>query len=81
MAVLGAMFIENDAVPKAMEILDEDSFYVTAHQKIYKAIQKLFDNHQPVDVITMADILQKLGELEAVGGNYYLIQFDCNCCS
>ena len=60
MAVLGAMFIESDAVGKAIEILDENCFYRTAHQKIFKAAVKLYDNRQPVDMITMADILQKL---------------------
>ena len=74
MAVLGAMFIETEAVAKAMELLDESCFYRTSHQKIFKAAIKLYDNRQPVDVITMADMLQKLKELEAIGGNYYLIQ-------
>jgi len=74
MAVLGAMFIEDEAVGKVIEILDESCFYRTAHQKLFKAAMKLYDNRQPVDVITMADILQKQGELENIGGNYYLSQ-------
>ncbi len=74
MAVLGAVFIEGDAISRAMEILDETCFYRTAHQRIFRAAAKLFDNRQPVDVITMADILQKSGELESVGGNLYLIE-------
>ncbi len=74
MAVLGAMFIENEAVGKAVEILDESAFYRTAHQKIFKAAYNLYEERQPVDVITLADKLQKSGDLEAVGGNYYLIQ-------
>jgi len=74
MAVLGAMFLENEAVAKAIEILDESCFYRTAHQNIFKSAVKLFDSRQPVDVITMGDSLQKAGELETVGGNYYLAQ-------
>ena len=74
MAVLGAMFIESEAVIKAMEFLDDSCFYRSSHQKIFRAALKLFDNRQPVDVITMADMLQKSDELEAVGGNYYLVQ-------
>ena len=63
MAVLGAMFLESEAVPKAMELLDENSFYHTAHQKIFRAALKLYDERQPIDAITMADKLKKLKEL------------------
>jgi len=74
MAVLGAMFLESEAVGKAVEILDESSFYKTAHQKIFKTAVELYDHQEPIDVITMADALKKKGQLEEVGGNYYLIQ-------
>jgi len=74
MAVLGSMFLELDAVGKAIEILDENCFYKTAHQTIYSAAVELYDSREPIDVITMADILKKKKKLEAVGGNYYLIQ-------
>ncbi len=74
MAVLGSMFLELDAVGKAIEILDETCFYKTAHKMIYAAAVELYDNREPIDVIIMADILKKKKKLEAVGGNYYLIQ-------
>ncbi|MDZ7377171.1 MAG: replicative DNA helicase, partial [candidate division KSB1 bacterium] len=74
MAVLGAMFLERDAVGKAIEILDESCFYKTAHQKLFKTAVELYDHQEPIDVITMADALKKKGILEEVGGNYYLIQ-------
>ncbi|MDZ7319013.1 MAG: replicative DNA helicase [candidate division KSB1 bacterium] len=74
MAVLGAMFLESDAVGKALELLDENCFYKTAHQKIFKAAVELYDHQEPIDVITLADHLKKKGQLEEVGGNYYLIQ-------
>ncbi|MFZ5518291.1 MAG: replicative DNA helicase [Candidatus Zhuqueibacterota bacterium] len=74
MAVLGAMFIEAEAVGKAVEILDESSFYKTAHQKIFRAAVELYDRQEPIDVITIASALSKKGHLESVGGNYYLIQ-------
>ena len=74
MAVLGSMFLELDAVGKAIEILDENCFYKTAHKMIYAAAVELYDNREPIDVITMADMLKKKKKLEAVGGNYYLIQ-------
>ena len=74
MAVLGSMFLDLDAVGKAIEILDENCFYKTAHKEIFLAAVELYDQREPIDVITMADILNKKKKLEAVGGNYYLIQ-------
>ena len=74
MAVLGAMFLDLEAVGKTIEIIDENCFYKTAHKLIYGACVELYENREPIDVITMADMLKKKGHLEAVGGNYYLIQ-------
>ena len=74
MAVLGAMLLDPEAIAKATELLDESCFYRTAHKKIFKVASNLYDNRQPVDIITMADALNKIGELEKVGGNYFLAQ-------
>ncbi|HDP98561.1 MAG TPA: replicative DNA helicase [bacterium] len=75
MAVLGSMFLDLEAVGKVIGILkDESCFYKTAHQMIYAAAIELYDRREPIDVITLADMLKKKGQLEAVGGNYYLVQ-------
>jgi replicative DNA helicase len=74
MAVLGAMLIEREAVSKAFELLDETSFYKTDHQRIFQAMQRLFERSEPIDTLTLSAELQKAGELEAVGGAYYLTE-------
>ncbi|MDZ7261860.1 MAG: replicative DNA helicase [candidate division KSB1 bacterium] len=74
MAVLGAILIENEALSKVIEILDESCFYKTAHTKIYQAALKLYERNEPVDVVTLSAELQSRGELEAIGGSYYLTQ-------
>ena len=71
-AVLGAMLIEKEAVPKALEVLDLDSFYRDAHAKIFQAMASLFDKSEPIDVTTVSEELRRRGHLEAVGGAYYL---------
>jgi replicative DNA helicase len=48
-AVLGAMLIEREAVPKSIEVLEEDYFYRDAHRKIFSAIVALFDRSEPAD--------------------------------
>ncbi len=71
-AVLGAMMLEKDAVSLIIDILKPESFYVQAHQHIFKAINNLFNHTQPVDILTVTEELRKMGELENVGGAFYV---------
>ena len=73
-AVLGAMLLDKEAIGKAVEIIDRDSFYRDDHQKIFSAIVDLYDKNQPVDIITVSDELAKRKELEGVGGRVYLLE-------
>lgn len=74
MAVLGAMLLEKDAIAKALAVLDDSAFYKPAHQSIFKAMIALFERSEPVDLITLIDELRRRGELEKVGGEYYLTE-------
>ncbi len=71
-AVLGAMLLEKEAVNSVIDILQPGSFYKDAHQKIFAAIQKLFSESQPIDILTVTNQLKDEGELDMVGGAYYI---------
>ena len=73
-SVLGAMLIEREAIPKAIEILSEEAFYTAKHQKVYGAVLSLFERGNPVDLITLTEELKRRGEIDAVGGAYYLTE-------
>ncbi len=73
-AVLGAIMLDKDALPVIIDILQSASFYSEAHKMIYKAMLKLFEKTQPVDLLTVTEELKKSGELEAIGGPYYLVE-------
>ena len=73
-AVLGALMLEKDALTEVIDILQPGSFYKDAHNRIYASIQRLFHRSEPVDLLTVKNDLQKEGELEMVGGAYYLTQ-------
>ncbi len=73
-AVLGAMMLEQNALTNVVDILKPEVFYKEAHQKIFKAIHQLFSDSEPVDILTVTQKLQKSGELESVGGAYYISQ-------
>lgn len=71
-AVLGAILLEQEALPKSLEILSESSFYDGRHRKIFGAFSELFQRGVPVDLITLTDELRRRKELEKVGGANYL---------
>ena len=73
-AVLGALMLEKDAYSIVSEILKPESFYEKAHEKIYAAIVDLAISQRPVDMLTVTEQLKKRGELEEVGGPFYISQ-------
>lgn len=73
-SVLGAILLDNAAMPKAMELLVEEDFYRTAHKRIYQAMLELSDTGEVIDHITLTERIKARGELEAVGGAAYLAE-------
>src|SRR5262245_17238302 len=69
-SVLGAILIENEAINRAVEIVKPDDFYRPSHQKIFRAMIKLTDRREPIDLITLAECLKR--DLEEIGGCAYL---------
>ncbi|HUX93540.1 MAG TPA: replicative DNA helicase, partial [Ignavibacteriaceae bacterium] len=77
-AVLGAMMIEKDAVPKAIELLTPESFYLKEHRLIFEAMLALFDAGEPIDTVTLYEELKKREQTNAVGGAVYLSKLSQN---
>jgi replicative DNA helicase len=73
-AVLGALMLEKNALTSVIDILPPDCFYKDAHRIIYGAIRRLFEKSQPIDLLTVTAELRQSGELETIGGPYYLTQ-------
>src|SRR5210317_1898967 len=71
--VLGAMMIDKKGVDEVIDILTPEAFYKEAHQHIFEAIFHLFENSEPVDLLTVSTQLKKNGKLELIGGDFYLI--------
>lgn len=73
-AVLGALMLEKDALSSVIDILKPDVFYKDNHQKIFQAIRLLFEKTSPVDILTVTAQLRSQGELEMIGGAYYITE-------
>lgn len=72
-AVLGAILIDKDGLPAVIEILKKESFYKDAHQEIYGVMLSLFEKQQPIDILTVHEVLKKEGKLDMIGGVNYLM--------
>lgn len=77
-SVLGAILLDANALPKAMEILNEEHFYQPAHQKIYRAVLSLFNQNVTSDLVTVTDWLKQNKMLDDVGGPEYLSNIVAN---
>ena len=71
-AVLGAMMLEQRAIVRAVEILDESCFYHAPHSRIFAAMIELFERGTAVDQLTLTEELKRRGQLDDVGGVVYL---------
>jgi replicative DNA helicase len=71
-AVLGGMLIEGEAVTRAVEHLNESMFYREANRRLYRAMVRLYERGDVIDVITVSEELKKTGEMESSGGFDYL---------
>jgi replicative DNA helicase len=74
LVVLGALMIDKKGVDEVIDILAPEVFYKEQHQYIFEAIRILFEEGQPVDLLTVSEQLKKMAKLDAAGGDYYLIQ-------
>ncbi len=73
-AVLGALMLEQEPLNTVIDVLKPEMFYKEAHQEIYRAIHNLFNKSEPVDILTVTNELKLNGNLELVGGAYYIAQ-------
>ncbi|TLS35154.1 replicative DNA helicase [Pseudalkalibacillus caeni] len=71
-AVIGAIFLEPDALTSATEILQPEDFYRASHQRIFQVMVELSEKGEPIDLVTVTSELQDRKLLEEIGGVSYL---------
>ncbi|WP_203337671.1 replicative DNA helicase [Nocardioides limicola] len=77
-SVLGSMLLSKDAIADVIEEVRGTDFYRPAHELIFDAILNLYGRGEPADPVTVADALQRRGELQRVGGGPYLHTLSAN---
>jgi replicative DNA helicase len=73
-SLLGAILIDSDAIVKIADTISDRDFFEPKHQRIYEAARQLYELHQAIDVLTLADRLKNNGYLDMIGGAGYLTE-------
>ncbi len=71
-SLLGSILIDPESFVKIADKINEDDFFEVNHQKIYQAINYLYEKHQAIDTLTLANVLKNNKSLDLVGGPSYL---------
>lgn len=73
-ALLGCLLIDNETQTEILDRLSEEDFYQESHKLIIGAMKAVFNARKPVDIVTLADELEKAGMLEKAGGMKYITE-------
>ncbi len=70
--LLCSILLDNSVLLDVLEILSAEDFYRPKHQKIFAAVTDLFERNEPVDLITLSNLLEEKNQLEEIGGAAFL---------
>src|SRR5258706_944892 len=71
-SILGSVLIDKDAIVDISLVLRPEMFYNDNNGKIFEAMVTLYENRDPIDVLTVSDWLKKNKVSDRVGGRSYL---------
>lgn len=74
MSLLGAVLIDEDVLANITDKIKAVDFYDKRHETIFEGMIRLYERHQPVDLLTLSDELKRKDELELIGGSAYLTE-------
>jgi len=73
-SLLGAVMLDNDVLPEVLTVLRPRDFYEERHATIFQSIVDLYDQHKPIDLLTLTAELKYNKKLKSVGGAPYLTE-------
>ncbi len=71
-SVLGALMLDKDSIIKVANLIRIGDFYKDDHNMIYEAMVELYEQREPIDLLSLSNRLEEKGQLEKVGGSSYL---------
>jgi len=73
-ALLGSIMIKPVGLNEVVQTIVPDDFYSERHRRIYRAMLKLFDKNEPIDLVALTSSLTASKQMESVGGPSYLVE-------
>lgn len=73
-SLLGSLLVDKESISKVVDFLDDRCFYTRAHQLIFEHMLMLYGRRDPIDVLTLSNILEESNQLDMIGGVSYLTQ-------
>jgi replicative DNA helicase len=73
-AILGACILETKAMPLAIKHLRAEMFYDNKHRAVFAAMECMFNEGRSIDLITVTEELKRRGDLDMVGGPFFIVQ-------
>lgn len=71
-SVLAAIMIKSDIFPEISNVIGVDDFYRQAHSIIFSVMQELYDQQEPIDIVSVVEALNKKKQLEKAGGMSFI---------
>jgi len=71
-SLLSCLLIDKDAIIKVADIISENDFYKDAHRIIFTTVKELYNHHEPIDILSLANRLDEKKQLADIGGRTYL---------
>jgi replicative DNA helicase len=73
-SVLGSILLDSDSLTKVADFLKASDFYFDVNKIVYEACVALFNQHKPIDLLTLNNYLEDKKVLDDVGGSVFLAE-------
>jgi replicative DNA helicase len=71
-SLLGGLLLDAQTWDQVAGMVTKDDFYLPEHRLIFEAMFKVSERNRPLDVLTISEHLDVMGEAENAGGIAYL---------
>jgi len=73
-SLLGGLLVDPESINKVIDLISSDDFYRDAHGMIYDIMVGLYENSEPIDIVTVSSLARDKGLIDKIGGVTYLNQ-------
>lgn len=77
-AILGIMMVDTNKILSILAMLGQSDFYSPSHRLLFSAIESLYREGKPIDIVTVSEYLRFNDELETAGGREYISKLAVN---